>query len=190
VALWTDETARQEALYGRELIVADRDMVETESDAILDGAKDVDVAFLVVGDPFGCVSLLDMARMVSKGLAQGDDTLRPPPPRRSPRDPRRGYSQRLGHERDRRLWPRSLQLWPDRLHPLLYRLMAARQLACADPRELGPRAAHALPARYQGQGAERGEPGEVRRRWFLCRGELDTDNLPAEGARSSSRLGL
>lgn len=49
--------AVQEALYGRPLIVADRDMVETESDAILEGAKDVDVAFLVVGDPFGCLRL-------------------------------------------------------------------------------------------------------------------------------------
>lgn len=28
-------------------------MVESSSDEILSGAKDVDVAFLVVGDPFG-----------------------------------------------------------------------------------------------------------------------------------------
>ena len=31
-------TARKEAFYGKELIVADRDMVETESDEILRGA--------------------------------------------------------------------------------------------------------------------------------------------------------
>jgi hypothetical protein len=33
-------------------------MVEMESDAILADAQDVDVCFLVVGDPFGCVRLL------------------------------------------------------------------------------------------------------------------------------------
>lgn len=43
----------QEAFYGKEIIVADRDMVETESDAILENADKVDVSFLVVGDPFG-----------------------------------------------------------------------------------------------------------------------------------------
>lgn len=35
------------------MIVADRELVETGSDEILENAKDVDVAFLVVGDPFG-----------------------------------------------------------------------------------------------------------------------------------------
>lgn len=43
----------QEKLYGKKVIVADRDMVETESDAILRDADKEDVAFLVVGDPFG-----------------------------------------------------------------------------------------------------------------------------------------
>lgn len=43
----------QESLYGKKVIVADRDMVETESDAILQNADTEDVAFLVVGDPFG-----------------------------------------------------------------------------------------------------------------------------------------
>ena len=32
-------------------------MVECSADDILEGAKDVDVAFLVVGDPFGHVSV-------------------------------------------------------------------------------------------------------------------------------------
>ncbi|EJT96938.1 diphthine synthase isoform b [Dacryopinax primogenitus] len=49
-----------EAFYGTKLIVADRDMVETESDAILEGAKDVDVGFLVVGDPFGATTHTDL----------------------------------------------------------------------------------------------------------------------------------
>ena len=41
----------QEAFYGRELILADREMVEQKSDALLDGAAEEDIAFLVVGDP-------------------------------------------------------------------------------------------------------------------------------------------
>lgn len=37
------------------MIIADRELVETGSDEILEGAKENDVAFLVVGDPFGYV---------------------------------------------------------------------------------------------------------------------------------------
>ena len=37
------------------MIIADRDMVESASDDILEDAQNVDVAFLVVGDPFGFV---------------------------------------------------------------------------------------------------------------------------------------
>ncbi|KAF9230175.1 diphthine synthase isoform b [Melanogaster broomeanus] len=44
---------RLEAFYGKTLILADRDMVETESDEILRNADKEDVSFLVVGDPFG-----------------------------------------------------------------------------------------------------------------------------------------
>ncbi|GAA6059876.1 hypothetical protein JCM10212_007081 [Sporobolomyces blumeae] len=51
---------RLEAFYGKEIIVADRDMVETESDAILQNADKVDVAFLVVGDPFGATTHADL----------------------------------------------------------------------------------------------------------------------------------
>ena len=43
----------QEAYYGRPVILADRDMVESNSDEILRDAQTEDVAFLVVGDPFG-----------------------------------------------------------------------------------------------------------------------------------------
>lgn len=39
--------------YGRDVILADREMVESASDDILSGADNSDVAFLVVGDPFG-----------------------------------------------------------------------------------------------------------------------------------------
>ena len=46
---------RKEAFYGKELIVADRDMVETASDDILRDADKEDVSLLVVGDPYGCI---------------------------------------------------------------------------------------------------------------------------------------
>ena len=40
------------------MVVADREMVELEADRILAGADTEDVAFLVVGDPFGHGPLL------------------------------------------------------------------------------------------------------------------------------------
>lgn len=49
-----------ETFYEKELILADRDMVETESDAILKDADNVDVALLVVGDPFGATTHTDI----------------------------------------------------------------------------------------------------------------------------------
>ncbi|KAJ7188838.1 diphthine synthase isoform b [Mycena filopes] len=51
---------RLEAFYGKELILADRDMVETQSDDILHRANEVDVALLVVGDPFGATTHTDI----------------------------------------------------------------------------------------------------------------------------------
>jgi precorrin-2 methylase len=45
-----------EAFYGRPVIIADREMVESSSDDILKDADKVDVAFLVVGDVFGYAS--------------------------------------------------------------------------------------------------------------------------------------
>ena len=50
----------QEEFYGREVVLADRDMVEQQSDEMLAGADVGDVAFLVVGDPFGCASSFDL----------------------------------------------------------------------------------------------------------------------------------
>jgi hypothetical protein len=38
------------------VVVADREMVESQADVILQGAADLDVAFLVVGDPFGATT--------------------------------------------------------------------------------------------------------------------------------------
>ncbi|KAI0067611.1 Diphthine synthase [Artomyces pyxidatus] len=51
---------RLEEFYGKQLIVADRDMVETESDDILRGADKEDVSLLVVGDPFGATTHTDI----------------------------------------------------------------------------------------------------------------------------------
>lgn len=50
------DKAKLEDLYGKEVVVADREMVESQADIILDGADKVDVAFLVVGDPFGATT--------------------------------------------------------------------------------------------------------------------------------------
>ena len=46
----------QETFYGKQVFLADRDMVETESDLILKNADKEDVSLLVVGDPFGQAS--------------------------------------------------------------------------------------------------------------------------------------
>ncbi|KAI0261278.1 Diphthine synthase [Gloeopeniophorella convolvens] len=51
---------RLEEFYGKPLIVADRDMVETQSDDILHNAHTDDVALLVVGDPFGATTHTDI----------------------------------------------------------------------------------------------------------------------------------
>jgi len=49
-----------EEYYGREVIVADREFVEQKSEEIIDSAVDSDVAFLVVGDPFGATTHTDL----------------------------------------------------------------------------------------------------------------------------------
>lgn len=40
----------QAAKYGKEIIIADREMVESKADEIIEPAKTGNVAFLVVGD--------------------------------------------------------------------------------------------------------------------------------------------
>ncbi|XP_063704741.1 diphthine methyl ester synthase [Culicoides brevitarsis] len=49
-----------EEFYGRELIIADRDLVEQGADDILSNADSKDVAMLVVGDPFGATTHTDL----------------------------------------------------------------------------------------------------------------------------------
>ncbi|KAM4629429.1 diphthine methyl ester synthase [Polymixia lowei] len=65
-------TVGKEALeeyYGRKLILADRDLVELEADEILKEADVNDVAFLVVGDPFGATTHSDLVlRAVNAGI--------------------------------------------------------------------------------------------------------------------------
>lgn len=48
----------KENLYGKPITLADREMVEEKADDILSDSRDADVAFLVVGDPFGYVIYL------------------------------------------------------------------------------------------------------------------------------------
>jgi diphthine synthase len=57
--LLVDQTVL-ESYYGRSIIVADREMVESNSDEILRDAQTEDVVFLVVGDVFGATTHTDL----------------------------------------------------------------------------------------------------------------------------------
>jgi len=58
-----------EEFYGRKLILADRKMVEQQSDEMLEGADVSDIACLVVGDPFGATTHADLLlRAAEKGI--------------------------------------------------------------------------------------------------------------------------
>lgn len=59
-SILTCGTQALEEFYGRSLIVADRDLVEQGADFILEGAKEKDIALLVVGDPFGATTHTDL----------------------------------------------------------------------------------------------------------------------------------
>eukprot|EP01134_Creolimax_fragrantissima_P005559 CFRG5559T1 len=61
-----------EEFYGREVILADREMVEQGADDMLEGDVDDDIALLVVGDPFGATTHSDfMLRAKHKGMGVG-----------------------------------------------------------------------------------------------------------------------
>jgi diphthine synthase len=51
---------RLEDFYGKPVQIADREMVESMSDEILENADKINVAFLVVGDPFGATTHSDL----------------------------------------------------------------------------------------------------------------------------------
>ncbi|XP_010637389.1 diphthine methyl ester synthase isoform X2 [Fukomys damarensis] len=55
-----------EEFYGRKLILADREEVEQEADNILKDADTNEVAFLVVGDPFGATTHSDLILRATK----------------------------------------------------------------------------------------------------------------------------
>nr|GEZ36472.1 probable diphthine methyl ester synthase [Tanacetum cinerariifolium] len=63
-----DGISTLEKLYGKPLTVADREMVEEKADDMLLEAREFDVAFLVVGDPFGATTHSDLVIYVSKNL--------------------------------------------------------------------------------------------------------------------------
>lgn len=52
--------AQLEEFYGKQLILADRELVEQGCAAVLEAAKEEDVAFLVVGDPLGATTHSDL----------------------------------------------------------------------------------------------------------------------------------
>ena len=65
------DKSRLEEFYGKPVVLADREMVESESamDAILDEAKSADVGFLVVGDPLCATTHTDLIlRAIDKGV--------------------------------------------------------------------------------------------------------------------------
>ncbi|XP_010244098.1 PREDICTED: probable diphthine methyl ester synthase [Nelumbo nucifera] len=55
-----------EELYGRQIILADREMVEERADYILLEARESNVAFLIVGDPFGATTHTDLVMRAKK----------------------------------------------------------------------------------------------------------------------------
>ncbi|KAI0513897.1 hypothetical protein KFK09_009929 [Dendrobium nobile] len=64
--LSSDGLSRMEKLYGKTITVADREMVEEKADEILTEASKFDVAFLVVGDPFGATTHSDLVVRAKK----------------------------------------------------------------------------------------------------------------------------
>jgi diphthine synthase len=58
-----------EVFYNKEIILADRTMVETNSDEIIEKARHETISFLVVGDPFGATTHTDLVlRAIQKNI--------------------------------------------------------------------------------------------------------------------------
>ncbi|KAG2698396.1 hypothetical protein I3843_07G149300 [Carya illinoinensis] len=64
--LSSDGLSTLEKLYGKSITLADREMVEEKADEILSEARGSDVAFLVVGDPFGATTHTDLVVRAKK----------------------------------------------------------------------------------------------------------------------------
>ncbi|XP_071952725.1 diphthine methyl ester synthase-like isoform X2 [Antedon mediterranea] len=60
IYIYTHCRERKIKFYGKDVILADRDMVEQNSEEIFRDADKEDVAFLVVGDPFGATTHTDL----------------------------------------------------------------------------------------------------------------------------------
>jgi diphthine synthase len=58
--------AKLEALYGKSIRLADREQVEQSIEEVLARAKEINVAFLVVGDPFGATTHSDLVLRASE----------------------------------------------------------------------------------------------------------------------------
>ncbi|KAJ3233595.1 diphthine synthase [Chytriomyces hyalinus] len=63
-SILTVPTDRLEALYGKKILLADREMVESDLNAILKDADSINVAFLVVGDPYGFYDKIKQNRAI------------------------------------------------------------------------------------------------------------------------------
>ncbi|KAL3285734.1 hypothetical protein HHI36_000261 [Cryptolaemus montrouzieri] len=59
-SILSSPTSELEEFYGRKVTVADRELVEQGASEILEGAKEQNIAFLVVGDPFGATTHTDL----------------------------------------------------------------------------------------------------------------------------------
>jgi len=99
-----------ETFYGRDVLLADRDLVEQGSDEILQSAKDTDVALLVVGPLWR------------------HHAFRSSPSRGRRRYSFPSHSQRLHYERDRLLRTPTVQLWRNRQRRILDRFLETRKL--------------------------------------------------------------
>ncbi|XAR61669.1 Diphthine synthase [Bertholletia excelsa] len=64
--LSSDGLSTLEKLYGKPIILADRETVEEKVDDILSEAHESDIAFLVVGDPFGATTHTDLVVRAKK----------------------------------------------------------------------------------------------------------------------------
>ncbi|XP_019155988.1 PREDICTED: probable diphthine methyl ester synthase [Ipomoea nil] len=64
--LSSDGLSTLENLYGKSITLADRETVEEKADAILLEAQSSDIAFLVVGDPFGATTHSDLVVRAKK----------------------------------------------------------------------------------------------------------------------------
>ncbi|KAL3427504.1 diphthine synthase [Phlyctema vagabunda] len=111
-----------EKYYGREVIVADREMVESASDEILHDAQNVDVAFLVVGDPFGFV--ISLCLLATSCLITLLESLQSPFTSRKNREEGRG--ERIGVQRETH---RNQKLMPSRATTHTDLVLRARELA-------------------------------------------------------------